>query len=95
MRNFPEFYLRKQKEWGPKFDPSDLLAVAGSIRNAYETERRIRLSRDNGVTYADGYVGVTTGWRPCFILVYNRRSMGGSYVINGDDRIVKVFETRR
>ena len=95
MNNFPEFCARKQREYGEKFDPIDLLSVAGSIRNLYETGYRVRLSRDNGITFQDGYIGVTTGWKPCFILLWNKRSMGGSYIIGKDDRVVKVFNSCR
>jgi len=39
-----------------------------------------------------GYVGITTGWKPVFILVYNKRCYGSSILLSDEDIIIKAYK---
>ena len=87
------FIARKAREYGDKFDHSDLDSVDVSIRTAYETRYRVRVASDDGFE-RDGYIGVTTGWKPSFLLLWNRRSLGSSVLIHSGMKVVKTFNTK-
>jgi len=95
MSRFSELLRKRRNELGNKFDASDLECVCPAILEAFESGQRVRLSRDGGQTYSDGYIGNTTGWKPCFLLVHNRRSLGSSYCIDQRDSVIKKFNTFR
>lgn len=93
-----QFKIRKAEECrrkGKTADFTDIDMAHGSIIEAYESGYRVRLNypEDSGEV-RDGYIGITTGWKPAFILLWNRRSMGGS-IVSRDAQVVKIFEARR
>lgn len=90
MTKYEAFCLSKSIKFGNDFDTSDLSTKFIPYFNSGE---RIRVSIDNETH--DGYVGVTTGRKPSFLLVFNSRSRGSSILLNDDYRIVKIFSTRR
>lgn len=92
MTHYEETMLAKRSQYGSKFDCSELAAVSPEIREAYNSHHRIRIQFPDNST-ADGYVGLTTGWRPAFILLYNKRSIGSSIVLGPNDRVVRIFPT--
>lgn len=85
MRNYQEYLSRKHKEYGDKFDASNL--DTRFIRY-FESGQRIK------VTICDmtltGTVGVTTGWKPCFLLMRTRRSIGSCWTLGASDKIEAV-----
>ena len=89
--NFNEYLERKQKEHGEKFDKSDLNA---DFIFAYESGERVEVQfrNDKGVVYETkrGRIGITTGWKPCFLLMLTRRSIGSSYTI-GKKEVIKSY----
>lgn len=79
-------YKRRQMQfWGKdKVDFSNLDSADPSIIAAYEDgNRRIFDYSMDGERQVRGYVGITTGWKPGFIVLYSRRSSGGGLLPNG------------
>ncbi len=77
-KSFDDYIQRKKAEYGEKFDPSDLDA---RFVPAFESGERVRL-KFYGEGVKTGTVSVSTGWKPVFILILTRRSMGSSYTLN-------------
>lgn len=76
---------------GHATDTADLDA-ASQFKPYYHGER-IRVTRDygDGETHTrTGTVGMTTGWRPAFLLMARSNSMGSSDVLGPEDKIVAV-----
>ncbi len=94
MTRYEETMLVKRSQYRDKFDASSLAAVSPAIREAYNSRHRIRVQFPDNST-ADGYVGITTGWRPAFILLWNKRSISSPIVLRPDDRVVRIFSTIR
>lgn len=70
---FADFIARKVQEYGDKFDPSDLNPNFVSAFNC-APKRRVRVKfpyngPDDKPEIKWGYVGVTTGWKPIFLLI--------------------------
>lgn len=88
MRNFNDYISRKRAEYGDKFDSSDL---APQFVSAYETGRKIAVKDQYARGgRAWGTVGVTTGWRPVFLLMRRSNAIGSSYLLNDKHEIVAV-----
>lgn len=90
---FDRYIARQISRYGEKFDSSELFV---QFRHFYNTGDRIKIRVqwvNDGKTYAYekfGTIGVTTGWKPCFMLMHNTRSMGSSDLLNRDVQIVAV-----
>lgn len=101
MRNSYDDLLRRfRAKWGEKFDASGLSA---EFVRYYQSGERIRVDmrgldseeKDSyGHTIITGTVGVTTGWRPCFLLMRTTRSIGSPWTLDGKDRILAVRRGR-
>jgi len=82
-----ELYIqRKVKECGPKFDQSDL---SKQFIPHYNSGRRIEVNTAGEIKR--GTIGVTTGWRPCFLLMLRSNSTGSSYTLSDKDVILRVI----
>lgn len=90
MTRYEEFCMRGRSRYGSQFNTS---SVAQKFVGYYNSRERIRVQFP-GHSTMDGYVGVTTGYTPVFILVYNRRSLGSSIVLDDEFNLVKVFRSR-
>lgn len=75
-----EYLTRKRAELGDKFDPS---ALAEKWIPGYCTGERIRVRFPWGEVKT-GTVGITTGWRPVFLLILTRRSLGSSLILDNN-----------
>ncbi len=66
-------------------DGAPMLAVA------YQSRERVEITWTNeyGGGTVRGYVGKTTGWTPCYLLLLRRNSAGGSTLLYGSN-IAKV-----
>lgn len=88
-KKMKDYIDRETKEYGDKFDPSELHE---KFVRYYENGERITVSfRDkNGNEYAKkrGTIGVSTGWRPCFLLILTKRSLGSSWTIGKNDEVL-------
>lgn len=96
---FKDYLARKTYkhlgQLGKEFDPSDL---APQFIPYFENGDRIEVDfywKGEVIHTARGTVGVTTGWKPVFLLMPRRDSTGSSETLGVDDRIVKVTPNRR
>jgi hypothetical protein len=87
MNSFQQYLNRKRNQWGSKFDPSDL---ALQFVPYFENQQRIEVSFGGGDFHKRGRVGITTGWKPCFLLLPTTRSRGSSWILGGPDVVVRV-----
>lgn len=86
MNNFKSYLDRKKSQFGDKFDTSNLNA---QFIPFFENGKRIEV--DFGYEKKRGTIGVTTGWKPSFLLMLRKNSTGSSYLIGKNDKIVKII----
>ena len=86
MTKYDDLVARKQREHGDKFDTSDLAPQFVPYFNGGERVR-VRFSHGEELT---GTIGVTTGWKPAFLLMRTSRSTGSPYTLGKDDEVVAV-----
>lgn len=89
-----EQYIARKKREFPSFDPS---ALAPQFWPYFGTDTRIRVERTHDSVPLEeccrtrtGRVGITTGWRPVFLLIHRSSDHGSSYMLGRDDKIVAV-----
>jgi hypothetical protein len=85
QRNYKETVTRKQREHGEKFSTE---ALNPDFIPYYENQKRVEV--DFGYEKKRGTIGITTGWKPCFLLMLTKRSLGSSYTIGKADKVVWV-----
>lgn len=74
------------------YDPSDL---AEKFAPFHESGQRIEVKTPYGETLR-GYVGKTTGWKPCYLLLARSNSHGSSELLDDRYEIVqKINKWRR
>ncbi len=83
---FEQYTARKQREFGEQFDAS---ALAPQFIRYFNSGERVRVEIRNDGERA-GTIGVTTGWRPAFLLMHNTRSTGSSDVLGFSDTVTAV-----
>jgi hypothetical protein len=94
VNNLNEYVARKTKQFAATehpFDPSSLLNVAQEIRHAYETGERITVAfyfQGKPIEVKRGTIEVTTGWKPCFLLISRVNAFGSSDTIDMHDKVV-------
>lgn len=93
---------RGRAEHGNKWDPASLEGVCSCIQEAYASGLRVRVTTTwtNGEEFTrTGVVSTTTGWRPVFLLMHRRGSLGSWDTIEGFARsgshVVAVWRGRR
>lgn len=84
MKNYQDYLNRKRNECGAKFDASMLPAKFVPF---YESGQRIIVKTPWGETMR-GYVGITTGWRPAFLLLSRCNVYGSSTLLTDEYEIV-------
>lgn len=83
----------KEGRWGASWDPSDL---APQFIPYFRTDRRIGVLMNRmKMGVIRGRVGVTTGWRPAFILLRTKRSMDSPWVLSAEDEVQYEVPPRR
>jgi len=89
MKNFQSYLSKKRAEHGNKFDDSNL---SKQFIKFYESAQRIEVEYSYGETkeIQRGTVGVTTGWRPTFLLMRRISDHSSSYLLDDSVRIVKI-----
>jgi hypothetical protein len=65
----------------------DYSQIAKKFVSAYESEKRITVKFSYGETKR-GTVGMTTGWKPVFILMLRANSTGSSLVLTDKDELI-------
>jgi len=91
MARFNDYIKRKENEYGKKFDASELASQFIPFFNSHE---RVKVQFPYGETLT-GTIGVTTGWKPVFLLMRTRRSIGSPYTLHSKDKIVAVKEENK
>ena len=84
MTKFDTYISRKKREYGRKFSQASL---AKQFIPAFNSGRRIRVRFKTGEVLS-GTVGITTGWKPTFLLMLTSRSIGSSWTLNKGDKVV-------
>lgn len=94
LTRFEQFCARKRLQYGERFDASDLQAHFVSAYNQ-GSDYRIKVVFPSGETKW-GHVGVTTGWKPTFLLMRNRNSVSSCDTLGTGCRIVswRIVEYR-
>jgi hypothetical protein len=82
-RCFKDYVERKKKEYGDKFNQDDLNP---DFIKAYESQQRIKVNFGYGVK--TGKIGLTTGFRPSFLLILRSDSRGSIWVIDKTSKII-------
>lgn len=82
----------KVEIFGDKFDASDLSPNCVGPYNRGERYRvKVRFLADRSERW--GTLGITTGWKPCFLLKHNRFSHGSSCLLTpGTFQIIDAKE---
>lgn len=86
MRNYEAYVAAKRLEYGDRFDVSELDHRFAPLLG---TSTRVRVKSRYGEIEA-GRIGVTTGWKPAFLLMPTVRSTGSSRILGPDDQIIGV-----
>lgn len=89
MRSYDDYLGTKRDQFGDKFDPS---ALAQEFVPYFESGERIRVV--DGEHVRTGTIGVTTGWRPAFLLMHRSSDDGSSDVLGLKDRVTHVKRGR-
>lgn len=89
MSKYQDYLARKKREYGAQFSASELSA---QFVPYYNTGARIEVDFGEGEVKR-GTIGITSGWRPCFLLMLTRRSIGSVYTLSNAHKIVKVVHT--
>ena len=84
MTNYDEMVADKKAQYEGKFDASDL---DPSFVQYFNSGERIRVETTDGdaVDVRTGTVGVTTGWRPAFLLIHRSDALGSINLLLPDD----------
>ena len=93
MSRFTDYCDTKRNQFtntGHHFDASEL---APQFVDAFNGGAGFRVLVDFG--YADekpvwGFVGITTGWKPCFLLMRRRGQIGSSECLNTSHKIIRT-----
>jgi hypothetical protein len=85
MNSMTELVNRKTAQYGNKFDPSGL---DKRFITYYQTGQRIKVETCGMIM--TGTVGVTTGWKPAFLLMRTSRSMGSSWILGTESKLLSV-----
>ena len=89
-QNFESWINRKKHQYPDKFDASDL---APQFIPYYENQQRIEVKYGDEIVR--GYVGVTPGWKPVFLLMLKSNSIGSRYTLSNKDQILKALPKYR
>lgn len=84
MNDFTDYLAVKGREYGKKFDSSEL---AEKFIPYYNSQKRIEV--DFGYEVKRGRVALTTGWKPSFMLMLTTRSFGSCHLLSQNDTIIK------
>lgn len=83
---FDKYIERAKSQHGDAFSRAGLDKRFIPFFNSGE---RIRVEFKHGEVQT-GTIGVTTGWKPCFLLMLKSNSVGSVYTLGKDDTIVAV-----
>lgn len=84
MRTYNDYVALKVQTYGLLFDDSEL---AKKFIPYFESGQRIIIEHKLG-GIERGYVGVTTGYRPSFLLIHRKSDYGSSTLLDNNDKII-------
>jgi hypothetical protein len=93
--SFQNYLTRKMNQYGQQFCSHDL---APQFIPYFNSQERIEVEIRYGgkvVEVRRGTVGVTTGWKPVFLLMHRVNETGSTDTLRLEDRVVKVISNRR
>lgn len=80
------FLLRKYEEYGERFSVE---GINQDFIRYYESQQQVKVRFEYGEVKT-GRIGVTTGWKPCFLLMIRANSLGSSWTIGPKDKIIAI-----
>lgn len=87
MTAYEDFIERKTREYGDRFDPSDL---DQRFIPFFRTGDRVKVQSIYEERFEFGTVGVTTGWKPAFLLVHRWTDHGSTTILDSSYVLVAV-----
>lgn len=90
MSYYDDFVRRGRRQYGDKFDTSEL---PQKFVRYYNSDERVRVERGDHVR--TGRVGVTTGWKPAFLLMHRSSDTGSWDILTEDDQVTHVQRGRQ
>ena len=92
MSEYQESLVRGRKEWGEKFETSDLDECDSALATYFQGPRvRVVTTYANGETETrTGRISRTTGWRPAFLLMHRSSDHGSSDILSPRDKVIAV-----
>ena len=85
MSKYSDYITRKGAEYGVRFDPSDL---DPRFIPYFDSGERVRVATCGLVL--TGTIGITTGWRPAFLLMRRRTDHGSTWVLGANSHVLAV-----
>ena len=85
MSKYTDYIARKRAEYGERFDPSEL---DPRFAPYFDNGERVRVATYGLVL--TGTIGVTTGWRPAFLLIRRKTDRGSSWVLGANSHVLAV-----
>lgn len=86
-KSFEAYISRARSYYKEQFDDSEL-----ALKFVEYFESQDRICVDWYGESVRGYVGVTTGWRPAFILLLKANSLGGSIILTNETEVIYTME---
>ena len=87
MTKYESVIQRGKARWGRKFRVAD---INKSFIPYFNSGDRVEVRFRDGEVKR-GRVGITTGWKPAFLLMLTTRSTGSSYLIGKGDKVLQVI----
>lgn len=88
MDAFTSYLERSRSRHGSKFDSSSL---APQFVPYFNTGERVEVALSYGEKKR-GYIGVTTGWRPVFLLLARKNVSGSSTTLGKNDYVIRTIK---
>lgn len=89
MSKYSDFLQRKQREYGKKFDASGLNP---EFIPHFNSGDRVEIT-DTKYNYTRrGTIGITTGWKPCFLIMSRSNSRSSSDCISENDKVTAIIK---
>jgi hypothetical protein len=93
MTKYEEYCARKRQQYGARFVPPP---TPEFVRYFNTGERvRVRFGYASEPEELTGTIGITTGWRPVFLLMRTTRSLGSPWTLSIRDHVVAVKRGHR
>ena len=87
MKNYKDYISKKYNEYGEQFDES---CLAQKFIPYFESGERIEVKFSHGEVKR-GRIGITTGWKPSFLLMLRRSDHGSSHLLTLNDKILSII----